>query len=212
MPFLLNVLYDSGLGPITLDPAYFGAPPTPVYPQIWYAVTGVVAVGAVLIGSILVLTLIRFRRHSFVARSNACDPVRRCVTPVPCRFRDCIQPPSGGGTFRPACPDHLISALSVAWVHLRGCRASTGEKRKLRLLIPVIAVAVLIAFCVCRDTRLHGVESNSMGHGENTSEQGVRSLAIVGGFEFNAWNNYDKFVPGETSNAFTTGGMTGRIT
>ena len=35
MPFLLNVLYDSGLGPITLDPAYFGAPPTPIYPRVW---------------------------------------------------------------------------------------------------------------------------------------------------------------------------------
>ncbi len=38
MPFLLNVLYDTGLGPVTLDSTYYAAPATQVYPRLWGAV------------------------------------------------------------------------------------------------------------------------------------------------------------------------------
>ena len=50
MPFLLNVLYDTGLGPVTLDPTYYGPPATPVHPGLWFAVTILTAIGVVILG------------------------------------------------------------------------------------------------------------------------------------------------------------------
>ena len=56
-----------------------------------------------------------------------------------------------------------------------------------------ISVAVLALFCVAA-THDYMEWNRIRWNMGRCSKQGVDPLAIVGGFEFNAWNNYDTFV------------------
>ena len=220
MPFLLNVLYDSGLGPITLDPAYFGASPTPIYPRVRYAVTAIVAVGVVLCGTLCVLGLIRLRRDP--GKCGAVIPFAGLSFLFLALFEIVFSHVQEGGLF-----DRHILILSFPlclllgeWgrsaspaVAEQGNRLEETAKRPhSSAWIPAgISIAVLAMFCV---TATHDyMEWNRIrwDMGRSLLEQGVDPLAIVGGFEFNAWNNYDTFAARGTSPMFISGGMTGAI-
>ncbi len=205
MPFLLNVLYDSGLGPITLDPAYFGAPPTPMYPRVWGAVTIIVAAGVVLCGTLCVLGLIRLHRYFIGRKCKAVILLAGLSFLSLALFEVVFSHIQEGGLF-----DRHILILSFLFSLLLGKwgsppdsavteQSSSLEEMAARphsaALIPAgIAVAVLALFCVAATHDYLEWNRIRWNMGRGLLERGVDPLAIVGGFEFNAWNNYDTFV------------------
>jgi hypothetical protein len=200
MPFLINVLYDSGLGPITLEPDYFGASPTPIYPRVWYAVTAIVAVGVVLCGTLCVLSLIKLRRDSW--KCGAVIPFAGLSFLFLALFEIVFSHVREGGLF-----DRHILILSFPLCLLLGIWGSspfsttaeessseTRERPRSIAWIPAgISVAILALFCVAATHDYMEWNRIRWDMGRGLMEQGVDPLAIVGGFEFNAWNNYDTF-------------------
>ncbi len=204
MPFLLNVLYDSGLGPITLDPAYFGPSPTPIYPRVWYVVTAIVAIGVVLFGTLCVLGLIRLRRDSISRKCKAVILFVGLSFLSLALFEIVFSHTQEGGLF-----DRHILILSFPLSLLLGIwgRSPVSPTTKqintlteiearprLALILAGISIAVLALFCVAATHDYMEWNRIRWDMGRGLLKRGVDPLAIVGGFEFNAWNNYDTFV------------------
>jgi hypothetical protein len=195
MPFLINVLYDSGLGPITLDPAYFGPSPTPVYPRVWTAVTVIVAILAVLLGSLATFGLIR-RQSLKLCRERAPLFVFFGIAFAGIvAFEIVFGHLQEGGVF----DRHILGpALPLLfWTGFLFHGKENGEKEAGRSAVPIltgIALAALTAFSVAATRDYMEWNRIRWEMGRNLLAQGVNPLAIVGGFEFNAWNNYDNFV------------------
>jgi hypothetical protein len=196
MPFLLNVLYDTGLGPMTLDPDYFGPSPTPIYPRVWIAVTAAVAAGVVFSGLLCIfgfirrqsLRMLQERRPLFVFSGLAFLGI------VP--FEIIFSHLQEGGLF-----DRHILIVALPFCFLLGLLSSekAEERGKSRaeihgLLAAGIAIAALGAFGVGATHDYMEWNRLRWNMGESLLERGVNPLRIVGGFEFNAWHNYDTFL------------------
>jgi hypothetical protein len=195
MPFLINVLYDSGLGPITLDPAYFGPSPTPIYPRAWILVTGIVAVLAVFLGSFATFGLIR--RRSFNLYRERAPLFVFAVTAFAgiASFEIVFSHLQEGGLF-----DRHILGIALPLLFWAGFLFSDREEVDQspgRSAVPVvagIALACVIAFSVSATRDYMEWNRIRWDMGRSLLANKVNPLAIVGGFEFNAWNNYDTFV------------------
>jgi 4-amino-4-deoxy-L-arabinose transferase-like glycosyltransferase len=194
MPFLLNVLYDSGLGPVTLDPTYFGAPPTPVYPRVWYGITIIVALGAILAGTLCVFGLLRLR-------SLPLFPKRKPLIIFTCLsliflvvFEVIFSHIQEGGLF-----DRHILIVSFPFSLLLGILSTKGDENRgnragAAVWIPTgLACAALILFCIAATHDYMQWNRVRWDMGRELLARGVDPLTIVGGFEFNAWHNYDTF-------------------
>jgi len=194
MPFLLNVLYDSGLGPITLDPAYFGAPPTPIYPRLWLGITVIVAAGAVLYGSLSVFGLLRLRRIPLFRKQRPLIVFAGVSLICLAAFEVLFSHIQEGGLF-----DRHILIVAFPFCLLIGIFASSGGEGDERKPGPAIWVPVgficvaLLAFCTAATHDYMEWNRVRWSLGRELLERGVDPLRIVGGFEFNAWNNYDTF-------------------
>jgi hypothetical protein len=101
-----------------------------------------------------------------------------------------------GGLF-----DRHILIVSFLFCLLLGILSGegTGEIRESRIglarFIPAgIAIAALGAFCVGATHDYMEWNRIRWDMGRALLERGVDPLTIAGGFEFNAWNNYDTFV------------------
>jgi hypothetical protein len=196
MPFLLNVLYDTGLGPVTLDPDYFGPPQTPIYPRLWLAVTVAVAVGAAVLGMICTFGIARWRNLGQT-------PERKPLLVFACLAFLCIVPfeivlshLQEGGLFdrhilTAALPFCFVLGLFPGGEEKQGETAKTGISA---FIAPGIALAALIFFCVAATHDY--IEWNRLrwNMGSSLLQRGVNPLYVAGGFEFNAWHNYDTFV------------------
>jgi 4-amino-4-deoxy-L-arabinose transferase-like glycosyltransferase len=195
MPFLLNVLYDTGLGPVTLDPDYYSVPPAPVYPRVWHAITALVAAGAVVAGCICIFGLLRLRRRPpgpnrkpvilFVGLSFLLLAI----------FEIVFSHVQEGGLF-----DRHILIVSFPFCLLLGILSgeSSAEicesRTRLARFIPAgIAIAALGAFCVAGTHDYMEWNRVRWDMGRSLLKGGIDPLTIDGGFEFNAWNNYDTF-------------------
>jgi hypothetical protein len=195
MPYLLNVLYDSGLGPITLDPAYFGPSPNPIYPRVWTFVTALVAIGVLLCGLLFIIGLIRRQRLRLLQEQRPLFIFAGLALLFLIPFEIIFSHLREGGLF-----DRHVLIVSFPFYLLLGLFSAGEEKSEesrfgFSALLPAgIAIAVLGMFCVAA---MHDyMEWNrvrwEMGRG--LLQRGIDPLSIVGGFEFNAWHNYDTYV------------------
>jgi hypothetical protein len=225
MPYLLNVLYDTGLGPITLDPAYFGPSPTPIYPEIWIGITVLVAAGAIILGSSVTIALIGWLRacaeitsHSAAgpqalapecevisaqALRNGRSPGRRALFTflgmsflLLVLFEIVFSHIQEGGLF----DRHILGAAFPLALWL-GLIFGSGEKEERRatagglpLAAAGIVLAALMLFSVGATHDYMAWNRIRWDMGRELLAQGVNPLTIVGGFEFNAWENYDTFL------------------
>jgi hypothetical protein len=195
MPFLINVLYDSGLGPITLDPAYFGPSPTPIYPHAWIAVTVIVAIMAVALGSLATFGLIRRRIFRLYSERTPLFVFATVSFFGIAAFEVVFSHLQEGGLF----DRHILGVALplVFWTGFLFRAKENGDKQAGRSAIPIltgIALAALIAFSVSATHDYMQWNRIRWEMGRMLLAKGVDPLAIVGGFEFNAWNNYDKFI------------------
>jgi 4-amino-4-deoxy-L-arabinose transferase-like glycosyltransferase len=197
MPLLLNVLYDSGLGPITLDPDYFGPPPTPTYPAAWYLVTGIVAAGAVFCGALCCFGLLQLRALELFRKRRPLLVFLALSFLLLSIFEIVMSHLQEGGLF-----DRHILVVAFPFSLLIGFAGSAGFPpavssglSRYRLFIPAgIAIAAMAAFCVAATHDYMEWNRIRWEMGRGLLAQGIDPLTIVGGFEFNAWNNYDTFV------------------
>jgi hypothetical protein len=192
MPFLLNVLYDSGLGPITLDPAYFGPCPTPIHIRVWQAVTALVALGAVWMGSICVFGLLRVRTIQ-KSRRPLLSFAGLAFTGI-VFFEVLFSHLQEGGLFDrhiviAALPFYLLLILFTG-VNDR----ENGAVNTISFSAAGIGLAAFMAFSVAANHDYMEWNRIRWEMGRNLLAGGVDPLSIVGGFEFNAWYNYDTFL------------------
>jgi hypothetical protein len=192
MPFLLNVLYDSGLGPITLDPVYFGPCPTPVHVRAWQAVTALVVFGSVWMGSMCVFGLLRARTIQKPLRPLFAFARIAFIGIV--LFEITFSHLQEGGLF----DRHIvIAALPFYLLLILFTGASDREKDEVSVAGFSAAGIVLAAFMAFSVAATHDyMEWNRIrwDMGRSLLAEGVDPLGIVGGFEFNAWYNYDTFL------------------
>jgi hypothetical protein len=208
MPFLLNVLYDTGLGPVTLDPTYYGPPAAPVHPGLWLGVTWFVAAGAVALGLLLTFGFLGWRRLS-------CRPERRGMLLftgmsllIVILFEVLFSHVQEGGLF----DRHILTAalpmIFFACLLSNGNRngnaaenqpdppASAAPAATNRLTFGIAAILLLASFAYFGVTATHDYLAWNRIRWELGNEllaQKVDPLSVSGGFEFNGWNNYDTF-------------------
>ncbi len=198
MPFLLNVLYDTGLGPVTLDPTYYGPPPTPVYPNIWFAVTLLTAVGLVILGTVC---LQEFRRLDGSSKWRKEILVFLILSFVGISaFEVIFSHQQEGGLFdRHILATALPALLLAAVAESPGCRCQqVGGPGRMRssilcLSAAVLTIGLLAWFCVTATHDYMSWNRLRWKIGTELLERGINPLVVSGGFEFNAWHNYDKF-------------------
>ncbi len=207
MPYLLNVLYDTGLGPFTLDPTYYGRTPTPNYPLFWLIVTCLTALGVVALGIYISLALPPMLR-------NKSRPARRTmvfaavvILVTVALFEIVFSHVQEGGLF----DRHILTAELPLLLLIAGAgaeasdlyRAGQAEPRErvvgypaLRKLCFALAAAVLVCyaiFCVAGTHDYLAWNRARWDLGRELLATGVDPLTISGGFEFNGWHNYDTF-------------------
>ncbi len=194
MPFLLNVLFDSGLGPITLDPTYYGPPPIPVYPKLWLGITFLTAFGLVVMG---LLGTSRTDSAESITGDRNHRPVRRFALIsllAAGTFEVVSSHVQEGGLF----DRHLlIAALPLAvYMGLISARRASCDTRRFALSASAIAAIALAALAWFSITATHDYLAWNRCRWDLGNELlacSVDPLTISGGFEFNAWHNYDTF-------------------
>ena len=196
MPYLINVLYDTGLGPITLDPDYFRPVPTPAYPGVWIAVTALVAAGALLCGASGTIGLIRLRKFPLPLEQRPLCVFAGLVLLSLIPFEIVFSNLQEGGLF-----DRHVLIVALPFYLLLGL-FSLGETEKAAARAPGIpavltsGIAVLAFGVFCVAATHDYLEWNrirwEMGRG--LLARGIDPLSIAGGFEFDAWHNYDTFL------------------
>ncbi len=195
MPILLNVLYDTGLGPVTLDPTYYGPPAMPSYPVVWQGITIAVALGLVVMGSYC-----------------STEPRRLLSNAI------------GGGAWRPLLTASGLMVLGAAGFEIVFSHLQEGGLFDRHILIAALPMSLLLAIPQRTQTRRgpagnHGACAGGAAlililsawfcvtatHdylawnrirwelGTRLLEQKVDPLTLSAGFEFNAWHNYDTF-------------------
>ncbi len=204
MPYLLNILYDTGTGPVTLDPTYYGQPPTPIHPAIWLAVTFLCAGGALCLGLLLTISAIRFFRPGLDSgrRGPALLSGLSFLTVV--GFEVIFSHTQEGGLF----DRHILTAalplvglvcLAANLVSGTQHQSANGSKLPIRIsrrasLSPACAILVVLAWFSITSTHDYLSWNRlrwELGNGLLATQ--VDPLRICGGFEFNAWHNYDTF-------------------
>jgi hypothetical protein len=195
MPYLLNVIYDSGLGPITLDPEYFGPSPTPTYPRVWIVVTLISAIGAVLMLSLCIFSLLRIKKLKFAVSHFQLIVFLGMSFLGAASFEIIFSHLQEGGLF-----DRHILALFFPFSLLLGlfaheCIKEQSKKPpKIGVALAGIAVAIMLCFSTAATRDYLQWSSIRWNLGQELLRQGVNPLGIAGGFEFNGWMNYDTFV------------------
>ncbi len=194
MPFLLNVLYDTGLGPVTLDPTYYGPPATPVHPHVWLAITFAVALGTVILGNLGTLGIARF------LSSGRANSLRQLVQAAGLAvlgvgiFEIVFSHLQEGGLF----DRHLlVSALPLCILLGLTHSGLQGEKQDKRdpLFVTLAGMTLLVSawFSVTATHDYLAWNRVRWDLGASLLAQKVDPLSLSAGFEFNAWHNYDIF-------------------
>jgi hypothetical protein len=196
MPFLLNVLYDTGLGPVTLDPDYFLSSPMPVYPRAWLAITVAVAIGAILLSSFLTFGVSRLRALQAFQEQKPLFVFSGLAFILIALFEIIFSHLQEGGLF-----DRHILTIALPFYLLLGLSSGENKKengkdksRTFALCTAGIALAALIVFCVSATHDYVQWNRLRWDMGRGLLQKGINPLVIAGGFEFNAWHNYDIFV------------------
>lgn len=195
MPFLLNVLYDTGLGPVTLDPTYYGPPATPTYPGIWAAVTWLTAAGSAVLCSLVTWVLLEMGVGEILRRPMLIFGLATFLSVA--AFETVFSHLQEGGLF----DRHLLTALLPILLLIVECVRAQPQRDTLapkggHLWSTVAATAVALGMGWFSVTATHDyLEWNRLrwSLGTELLRSGVDPLVVSGGFEFNAWHNYDAF-------------------
>jgi len=194
MPFLLNVLYDTGLGPLTLDPTYYGPPPTPGYPNLWLAITLVTAVGGFLLGMLATLDSANKLERSISPARRSLRFLALLSFAAIAAFEIVFSHTQEGGLF----DRHLLIAAFplTLFVCLRAGKANTPvglRSTSFCSASSAAALGLLVCFSITATHDYLAWNRIRWELGDKVLRQGVDPLAIAGGFEFNGWHNYDTF-------------------
>jgi hypothetical protein len=194
MPYVLNVLYDTGLGPVTLEPTYYGPPPTPTYPRAWTFVTAATALGVVLLGLLATCAgaaLARFDLEAKVNRARAGMLLAGTVAfGLTAGFETVFSHLEEGGLFDRhvlAAVLPLLPALAAAAGAFEAPRSSGAS----RTAAVMVLLGGLLAVTGTHDYLAWNRARWELGRA--LLARGVDPLTVAGGFEFNAWHNYDTF-------------------
>jgi 4-amino-4-deoxy-L-arabinose transferase-like glycosyltransferase len=188
MPFLLNLLYDTGLGPLTLDPDYFAPPSMPTYPAVWYGITAMVAAGSVVLLALGLLGLIGMFKDKPAEKFRPVLIFAAGSSLLLALFEIVFSHLQEGGLF-----DRHILIVAFPLLILVG-RLSKANTHVKGLAAAVAAIVLLGSFAVAATHDYMQWNRIRWEMGRQLLAKGVDPLSIVGGFEFNAWNNYDTFV------------------
>jgi hypothetical protein len=204
MPYLLNVLYDTGLGPVTLDPAYYGPSPNPTYPRAWIAVTAIVSIGALLCGALFVIRLLQRRSLPLFQKQKPLYVFAGLALLGIIPFEIIFGHLWEGGLF-----DRHILIAALPFSLLLGLFAGEDNRNDASLsrmssrLPAGIAIAALGIFCILATHDYMAWNRIRWDIGRRLIAQGIDPLSIAGGFEFNAWYNYDTFLArGDITNGY----------
>jgi hypothetical protein len=206
MPFLLNVLYDTGLGPLTLDPTYYGRTPTPNYPHVWQAVTILSAVSLVILGLFLALSLPSAWSRRSPAALRAAFLSSGLAFLIIAGFEIVFSHVQEGGLF----DRHLLTAELPLMLMIGCAQASVSKgigdtasaasslsgKSQLHSIGLALAAVLLIfsaAFSVAGTHDYLAWNRVRWALGKEVLAEGIDPLKLSGGFEFNGWHNYDAF-------------------
>jgi len=188
MPFLLNVIYDTGLGPVTLDPAYFGLSPLPTYPRAWLIVTGATALGLVMAGLLFSAGLSRKLSASETLRPAFLFFILSFAFVA--GFEIVFSHLQEGGLF----DRHLVAAafpLCLAACMLGGTSRISS--------LPAFRIAALLTLCAGAAFSISATRDYLAWNrlrwdlGNAALASGVNPLNLSAGFEFNGWHNYETF-------------------
>jgi hypothetical protein len=184
MPFLLNILYDTGLGPLTLYPTYYASIPSPVYPAVWILVTILVAAGS----AVFVLSWLLEGKRDAGGRDRTVLFVTGGAFLLIAVFEIVFSHLQEGGLF----DRHILAgayplALFLAVWH------RTSAKARATTLLAFLLTGGLAYFSITATHDYLAWNRIRWEMGNALLAQGVDSLNIAGGFEFNAWHNYDTF-------------------
>jgi 4-amino-4-deoxy-L-arabinose transferase-like glycosyltransferase len=205
MPYLLNVLYDTGLGPVTLDPTYYGPAATPVHPGLWFVITIMTAAGVVILGSIFTFgtRAVLMRTVPSAARNLVLFSLLSALAVT--AFEVIFSHREEGGLFdrhvlTVALPVLLLAAIlgrdtAAGAVRQPGAAITTRHREHPAIGFPAgLAVAAVLAWFSVFATHDYMAWNRLRWQlGNDLLEQGVDPLTVSGGFEFNAWHNYDTF-------------------
>ena len=206
MPFLLNILYDTGLGPVTLDPTYYGPPVTPVHPELWLGMTFLTAMGTVVLCSIFTLGIpaALTRRTPSTLRLLVLFALLSVLAVT--AFEVVFSHREEGGLFDRHVLTASLPALLLA-ASLGGGKSARDAEQSGAATTTVghafgstsgfpaalAAIAVLAWFSVSATHDYMAWNRLRWQLGNDLLQQGADPLTISGGFEFNAWHNYDTF-------------------
>jgi 4-amino-4-deoxy-L-arabinose transferase-like glycosyltransferase len=194
MPFLLNLLYDTGLGPLTLDPTYYGPPPTPVYPRPWILVTLMVATGLVVLGLLLGLSRIWRRIHQKADRSLLFVGALSFL--LIAAFEIIFSHLQEGGLFDRHILIAVLPLIPVLGILERfAAQAAEAPRPKLTGAASgtYLALAALAYFSLTATHDYLQWNRIRWDFGTELLAQRVDPLTVSAGFEFNGWHNYDTF-------------------
>lgn len=204
MPFLLNTIFDTGLGPITLDPTYYGPAPTPGHPLIWLAVTWLAAAALVMLGLSVTFGMARLLRCPGALRRHPMILFCGVSAVVVILFEIVFSHLQEGGLF----DRHLLTAalpltLLLCALWNGECAPEDGERpllplrrRRAAAIATAVAALMLALFAWYGIAGTHDyIAWNRLRWelGNRLLESKVDPLTVSGGFEFNAWHNYDAF-------------------
>jgi hypothetical protein len=183
---------------VTLDPTYYGPPPTPVYPNVWFAVTLLTALGLMILGTVCVNDL-RCLRSSPGPRKEVLTFLLLSLTGV-ALFEVAFSHQQEGGLF----DRHILAAAMPALLFAASAEKSGNERHRagrqgvgtgpvLFLTAAGLMIGFLAWFCVAATHDYLSWNRLRWKIGNGLLAQGVDPLRVSGGFEFNAWHNYDTF-------------------
>ena len=187
MPFLLNILYDTGLGPLTLDSTYYAPVPSPVYPALWIPATIAVAGGCAVL---ILFCLLRGKQATDLAgRDRTVLFITGGAFLLVAAFEIVFSHLQEGGLF----DRHVLAATYPLALFLAVLHSRSAETARPTALLAGVLTAILAWVSIAGTHDYLAWNRIRWQMGNELLARGVDPLQIAGGFEFNAWHNYDTF-------------------
>jgi len=179
MPFVGNIFYDFGLGPLTLTDSYLGPPSETVWPFLWRIIT-LVTCGAFL----LLFPLGKRMVHDGAWRR----PERLFILVLLLALISLeilISPRGDGGIFDRHMVNYLLPGLALVLGILSDTKLLVVRFRR-GLVITLIAIPAYLGVAGTHDY-LSWNRARWQGLTFLMQERAVQPARIDGGFEFNGW-------------------------
>lgn len=187
MPYLLNIVYNFGLGPITLKGIYRDnvLAPNPLPLSFWWGVTGVVGLGVIL----FLTRVVKCIRSGILRHPIALFSFFLLGGLI--LLEILISPEKDGGLFDRHLLNYLLPALILV---LPSCDNPSEQKSAWTASILCLAV---FSFYSIAGTHDYLAWNRARWEGLNglMTDLNIPPDRIDGGFEFNGWYTSDTFLP-----------------